>query len=204
VVLAGFEQGLRVGVVVAHRGAAEGGDDPQPLQGGKQSGAFHRRAIVGVQDQRLGAHPFAQMRLAEHDRGLRAGLLGVDLPAHDLAAEDIEDEVEIKELPGHEAGQVSDVPAPDLVRAGGAQWLRAAVGRRLSLAPLDPLPLIAQDAVEGRFRGDVFSLVGQGGHDLENNRPWPLSKITGPGAFPLFVPGLLLPAHYNVTTLLTA
>ena len=63
--------------------------------------------------------------LLEERGGVLGGLLGVDLPADDLAAVDVEDEVEVEEDPAHGGGQIGDVPAPDLVGPGGLPGLWA-------------------------------------------------------------------------------
>jgi len=58
-----------------------------------------------------------------------AGQLGtltvVDLPAHDLAAEQVHEQVKVEVDAAHLGGQVADVPAINLIGPGGHQcaWL---------------------------------------------------------------------------------
>ena len=72
-----------------------------------------------------------------------------DHPADDVAAEDVEDDVEVEVGPLHRAQQFRDVPRPDLVR-GGRQQFRLLVDRVAELvAALLDLCLLIEDAVHG-------------------------------------------------------
>jgi hypothetical protein len=55
----------------------------------------------------------------------------VHLSGDDLAAEDVDDEVQVEEHPEDRRLEVRDVPAPDLVRVGRDQLVRTAPRRRL-------------------------------------------------------------------------
>src|SRR3954452_804319 len=110
--------------------------------------------------------PSAQTAL--HEIGGQLGSFAlVDLPADDLAAVDVEDQVEMEEPAPDRAGHPGDVPTPDLAGAAGAVagW-RSATRRRLGPAAM-VLPTVgSQDAVEAGFRGEVAALVREAGHDL--------------------------------------
>ena len=54
-----------------------------------------------------------------------------DHPAGDVAAEDIEDDVEVEVRPFRRPEQLGDIPAPELIGSGGQQ-LRLLVGRMKS------------------------------------------------------------------------
>ena len=86
-----------------------------------------------------------------------------DHPAGDVAAEDIEDDVQIEVGPLDRTPQLGDVPAPKLVGRGGQQ-LRLLVSRMNELiAALARFSLLFQDAVHGAGRAEVLAFVQQGG-----------------------------------------
>src|SRR5919202_660634 len=99
-------------------------------------------------------------RLA-HEFGGQLGTLAlVDLPADDLAAVDVEDQVEVEEHAPDRAGHPGDVPAPDLAgTAGAVAGRRLATRRRLGPTAMVLLSVGSQDAVEAGFRSDEAALV---------------------------------------------
>ena len=165
-VLEGLEQGLRVGVVITDRGPAEGGHDPQALQGRQHGGALHGAAVIGMQDQVLRRHPLAVVGAAEHGRGLFGAFAREDLPADDLAAEDIHEEVEVKEQPLHVRGQVGDIPAPHLIGRGRREGVRAPMGRGARPTPRRHLVSRLHHPIEGRLRTQIDPLIRQRRDDL--------------------------------------
>ena len=91
---------------------------------------------------------------------------GRDHPADDVAAEDVEDHVEIEVGPLGRTEEFGDVPAPDLIGAGGQQF-RLLVGRVAQLiAPLAHFPVLVQKTVHRARRAEVEALVQQRGVDL--------------------------------------
>src|SRR5512132_298215 len=96
---------FREGIVVTDPRAAVGGRDAKMLQCHLQGRALHRAAVVGMEHERAREAAFGPDGAAHDDgRALRA-FAAIDLPANDLAAEDVHDEVEIEEhagdWPGH-------------------------------------------------------------------------------------------------------
>ena len=90
---------------------------------------------------------------------------GRDHPAGDVAAEDIEDDVEIEVGPLGRTQQLGDVPAPELIGRGGQQ-LRLLVGRMNELiAAFARLALLFEDAVHGADRAEILAFIEQGGLD---------------------------------------
>src|SRR3954454_12506387 len=126
-VLAGAEQGFGEGVIVADPRPAVGGDDAKPLEGGLHGGALHRTAVVGVQDERAGETALGPDRFAHEIGSVLGAFARVDLPANDLAAEDIEDQVEVEEHAPDWTRHPGNVPTPDFAGAAGA-----VAGRRLA------------------------------------------------------------------------
>src|SRR5512141_2467536 len=89
---------------------------------------------AGIADE-----PFGQLRV----------LAISDHPAHYVTAEDIEDHIEIKVRPLRRAEQFRDVPAPELVGAGGQQFgLRVSRVDQL-VAALTYLTLAIENPVHG-------------------------------------------------------
>src|SRR5690554_4392763 len=107
-----------------------------------------------MEDELMALHAFALTDIAQDLAGQDAAFFFVDLPADDLAAENVEEQVEIEELPADRRRQVGDVPAVDLVWRCGADRLGFTPGpRRPFTAAMRPLAFRTQHPVEGRFRG---------------------------------------------------
>ena len=91
---------------------------------------------------------------------------GMNLPADDLAAVQIHDQIQVEPLPLHVGGQVGHVPAPHL--SGGAGYVRRRRSRALrrTAAPtVTGLSVGTQHALKARFAGKIDALVGQRGDD---------------------------------------
>jgi len=87
-------------------------------------------------------------------------------PAHHVAAEDVQDDVEVEVGPLGRPQQLRDVPGPNLIGACGQQ-LRLLVLRMPKLvAALLQLPVFRQYAMHGADRAEVNVFVDQGGKDL--------------------------------------
>ena len=90
-------------------------------------------------------------------------LPGRDYPAHDVAAEDIEDHIQVKAGPLARHFQLGDVPAPNLVWVGGQQF-GFGIGRMQALgASFDSLTGIGEQAIHGAHRTEVDALIEQCG-----------------------------------------
>ena len=97
-VLDGAEQGFGVGVVVADPRPGEGSEHTQLLKPALQGGGPHGVAVIGMEDQRLGpslADPFAQAGTADQISGDLGFFPIGDIPGHDLAAPDVDHQVEV-------------------------------------------------------------------------------------------------------------
>src|SRR3954454_11620145 len=166
-VLAGAEQGFGERVIVADPRPAVGGNDTKPFEGGLHGGALHRTAIVGMQHERADEAALGPDRLAHEIGGVLSAFARVNLPGHDLSAEDVEDQVQVEEHAPDWTGHPGDVPAPDLAGAAGAvAGRRFATHRRLGPAAMVLLLCRPQDAVEAGLGRDIAALVRQAGHDL--------------------------------------
>src|SRR6185436_5019111 len=97
-------------VVVTDAWPAEGGRHPEPLQGREHCRALHGPAVVGVQDELAGLDVLGRARRSDQGGRELHRLLLVDVPADDLAAPDVEDEVEVVEGPADTRTEVGDVP----------------------------------------------------------------------------------------------
>ena len=167
-VLGRAEHALGVGVVVAHTRAGVRRRHAQPVQHGQHRGGFERGTVVAVQHgfARARGEVFTQRGALEQLGGVLGAVVGVDFPADDLAAEDIQDHVEVEELPLDLAGQVRHVPAPQLLGcAGHVGRGRTRRARSLSASAMLVLAVFAHEAVKAGFTGDVAAFIGQGGHD---------------------------------------
>ena len=165
-ILEGPEERLGVGVVVADVRPTERRDDAEPLERGEHRGTLHGPTVVGVEHEVAGADVLAGARPLEKAGGGGHRLLGLDGPAHDLAAEHVEDQVQVKERAAYRAAEVRDVPRPDLVGRGGDELAGAVMGRRPRRGAVCEQALLAQHPIEAGLGGDVDTAVGQPGHDL--------------------------------------
>ena len=73
-----------------------------------------------MQYQTRSGHVFRQAGLADELGGVRRRFPLMDFSAYDLAAVDVQNQVESVENIAYRAGQVRDIPAPHLIRPGGA------------------------------------------------------------------------------------
>lgn len=90
----------------------------------------------------------------------------VHFPAHDLAAVQVQDQIEVEPSSEHLRRQVGHVPTPHLLRCcGDVRGWRAHDPGRLGAASVGCLSLSAQHAAEAGFTGQVDALIGQHGHD---------------------------------------
>jgi len=167
-VLGGAKQRLGVGVVVADAGARVRRLDAEPVEHGQHRRGFQGGTVIAVQD-RFGAHggnPLGQRRAAHQMDGMVGMIAVMDLPADDLAAVKIEDQVKMEPAASHLDGQVGHVPTPDLTRRGGDVRRRRPAGPgRLGAPAACGLSVFAQEAAEGRFAGQIEAFVGQHGDD---------------------------------------
>src|SRR6185436_20821447 len=109
----------------------------------------HGPAVVGVQDELAGLDVLGRARRSDQGGRELHRLLLVDVPADDLAAPDVEDEVEVVEGPADTRTEVGDVPAPQLARA--ARDVGAGSGpdpRRPRMIAMSPQLLRVKEAVK--------------------------------------------------------
>ena len=103
------EQRFGVGVVVGDPWPGERPEHAQLFQPAFQRGCAHGVAVIGVQDQRLLsalADPLSQASPADQIRCNGWILSLIHIPGHDLAAPDVDHQVEVKPDPAHGGGQI--------------------------------------------------------------------------------------------------
>ncbi len=138
--------------------------------------AFHGRAVIAVQYQGAVSALFAQHG-ALNDMGAVDHVFRFkDFVAHNLAAVDIDDQIQIEKLATNLCGQIRHIPTPHsvrMVRTMAAGW--PLVPRRcLSTAPA-LFSRRMQNAVEARFRGQIpLLIIQQPRHDL---RRWQACEL---------------------------
>jgi hypothetical protein len=87
-------------------------------------------------------------------------------PADDVTAEDVEHDVQVEVGPVRRAEELSDVPAPQLVRGTGEQLGSRVTGMPELVASLADLEVCCKDPVHGALRAEVSPLIEQGRIDL--------------------------------------
>ena len=154
-----FELRLRVRIVIGDVGPAVGLGDLQIDQQGGHRFRAHTGAAVDVQGERAGDDVVFRHGLGDQVFGKLRGFTQGDHPAHHVAAEDIEDHVQVIAAPFTGPLSFTDVPAPDLVGLH-RQQLRCDVGRVDTLmAPLVRAARGREQAVHGAHRAQVVALV---------------------------------------------
>ena len=107
-VLHGFELRLGERVVIGHLGTAQRAGYAEISEKLRGTLARHRRATIGVQGQHLGLDALLVTGLLDEAPGQRRVLPVSDHPAHDVAAEDIEQHVEVEVRPLLRPEQLGD------------------------------------------------------------------------------------------------
>jgi hypothetical protein len=100
-------------------GPAVGLGDPQIGQQERHGLGPHRRAPVGMNPQAAGLDVLLFAGLPDQLLGQGRRFRRGDHPAHHVAAEDVQDDVEVEIRPLHRAEELGNVPGPDLVRGRG-------------------------------------------------------------------------------------
>jgi hypothetical protein len=94
-VLAGTEQGLRIGVVVTDPRPTEGSLDIHVTELFQERRRLEHAAVIGMQYQHLLSHMLCQNRPFKHASRVVGRLAQEDLPTNSLAAEDVDDHYQI-------------------------------------------------------------------------------------------------------------
>src|SRR5450830_1260464 len=169
-VLQGLELRLREGVVVGHVGPAVGLFDTQVRQELGHGPRAHRASAVGVSGQLAGGDPLLAAGLGDQLRG-QGRRLGVgQQPAHDVAAEDVEQDVEVQVGPLLKGQEFRDVPGPDLVGARGQKLRPGINGMNQMVSPLASGAHALEHAVDRAGACQIQALVLAGEDDLPNRR----------------------------------
>ncbi len=165
-VFVGPEERFRVGIIVAHPGPAPAGNDAQGSAGFLEDGSFHGAPVVRVEYQRSSSYLLGEHRPGYEFCRMFFGFSFPDLPAHDEAAVDVENQIEVVIEPLDRAGKPAYVPAPYPVRFRGLMGGGNSGYPPDTSSPMLLLVMFPKNTVEGGFRGYVFPPVRQGGNDL--------------------------------------
>src|SRR5450830_1723596 len=169
-VLQGLELRLRDGVVVGHVGPAVGLFDTQVRQELGHGPGAHRASAVGVSGQLAGGDPLLAAGLGDQLGGQRRRLGVGQQPAHDVAAEDVEQDVEVQVGPLLKGQELRDVPGPDLVGARGQELRPGINGMNQMVSPLASGAHALEHAVDRAGAGQIQALILAGEDDLPNRK----------------------------------
>lgn len=100
--LDGFEQCFAIRIVVAHARTRVRRENPQREEQGEDCYPFHRVAVVRVKPHAINV--VGSSNTTKELSGVGFRLLGVDLPADDLAAPHIHEDVGVQEDPVYAGG----------------------------------------------------------------------------------------------------
>src|SRR5437867_3147333 len=145
----------------------------------------HRTAAIGVQRELIGTHAFSGAGFGDERLGQLSRLALGDHPTDHIAAEHVQNHVQIVVGPRRAAFELGNVPAPQLSGPRGEQlWL--GIGRAPHLlAPLAHFVRCRQDAVHGAPRAEVNLFVEQGRIHLAHRailKAWTIEHVTHGGA----------------------
>ena len=115
-VLGGSEGRFRKGVVVAYSWSGVRGFDSEPVEHCQNGRRFKRGAVIAVQDGfgLIGSDSLGKSGSLNDSGGMVGIVRFMNLPAHDLAAVDVENQIQIKPASCDVGGQVRHIPAPEL------------------------------------------------------------------------------------------
>ena len=135
--------------------------------------------------------------LGDQDLGQAGAFLGGHHPAHHIAAEDVQDHVEVVIAPFDGPLQLGDVPRPALVRAGGQKFRLGVLGMAALATAFSNFQTFGQNAVHGSNRAQVSPFVqqlrpyggrsfvkpatqsGESGHPVGAKRRWGFHDVSG-------------------------
>ena len=106
-------------------------------------------------DNKVG-NPLGQFGAARQMSSMVVTVIGIYLPAHDPAAVQIQNQVQVKPATNHGSGQLRHIPAPDLANPGGdvgGGWTYGSGG--LGASTVDSLPVCVWHSCKRGYAGHV-------------------------------------------------
>src|SRR5713226_4897193 len=126
----------------------------------------HRRAAVSMDGELARRDVLLLAGFPDEPLSQACALVGRHHPADDVAAEDVEDHVQMEVGPLDRALEFRDVPGPDLVGCGGEELGLLIVGVSQNVASFADLMIGGEDAVHRPRGAHVDARVEQRGMDL--------------------------------------
>ena len=165
-VLQGFELSLGKRVVIRHLRPAQRAGHAEVSE--KLSGALarHWSSPIRVQGQDPGLDAMLQAALLDQPAGQGRVLPVRHHPAHDVAAVDVHDDVEVVIAPLLRPEQPRDIPGPHLVRRRGHQLGLLVLGMGALRPAFLNRHLGGQNTIHRAFAAQVDLFVEQRGHHL--------------------------------------
>jgi len=161
-ILEGLELALRKGIVIGHMRPPVRLRHPQIRQQEGHRLRGHRRAAIRMEGQLALGDGLFLAGLTDKSLSQRRGFAMGDHPADHIAAENIQDHIQVEIGPLSGPQQFGDIPGPHLVGSGGQKFGRL-VRRVVQLvASLTDLHGRGQHAVHSAHRTQVSSFVKQG------------------------------------------
>lgn len=149
----------------------------------------HGGAAVGVKGELSEGDVLFEGGVADQTFGQLSALPQGHHPAGDIAAEDIEDDIEIEIGPLGGAMEFGDIPGPELIGSGGEEFGFGIDGMLELVAAFTDLTVFNEDAVHGAQGTDKGALIEQSGVDLGGGLIDEARAIEGVEHLLLFVRG---------------
>ena len=110
--------------------------------------------------------PCLRTGFLDQRRGERGVLPIGNHPAHDAAAEDVEQDIEVEGRPAFGPPEPGDIPGPGLVGARGHQLGLGVAGMTALIAPLSHRLVRGQDPVHRALGAQILAFIEQRRDDL--------------------------------------
>ncbi len=161
-----LEERLDLRVVVADVRPRMALGHPQIGQQERDRLRGHRATTIGVYSELVRVGAFSRDRFGKQRARQLGGFALGKHPAHDVAAVDVDDDVEVGVGPLLRPVQLGDVPGPHLTRRGRAQFGLDVRGRRRLIAPFAYFTDAVQNAVHRGHRAVIRAFVQERGVDI--------------------------------------
>jgi hypothetical protein len=165
-VLECLELGLGIGVIIAGMWPAVGFSDPQVGQQERHRLGFHGGATVGMDGELAGLDLLFLAGLLDQAFGKLGALTGSHHPPDHIAAEDVENHVEVVVGPFDGAKKLGGISGPDLIGARGQELRFLVRGMTQLIAPFLDLAMLIENPVHGADRAQVTTFIEKGGIDF--------------------------------------
>src|SRR5919108_511 len=160
-ILKSFELRFRVGIVIGDMRARMGFRPARVAQKRRGGLGGHRPAAIGMQGELPALNTLPSTSLCDQFFCQRRGFAFGDHPTDHIAAEHVQNDIQVVIRPFGRTQQFGDIPAPQLVGRGGQQfWLRI-IGVTQLVAAFPHFVIFSQNPVHAAPGADITPFIQQ-------------------------------------------